>query len=263
MKLVKYIFVFVAVGFLAGCMGMSKYLVKDDIVQGITQEPVYERFYIHKNAKVGDKAVLVPEQSEMRLYKSVMTLIKKEGDLNVISSLVENNNTLDMEHFFWVTDDGWVKKAKVRIMGEMYPLKVAGVADAKEGSYIKSAEFKKLVTPQKLNVHGTTYTIRYMLTKHTVSDTKSQSMFMGDMKSEVVTITLIDPSVPFGSVKIMMSGNYSANQSAIDGFVMGLTKAATAAMPADTMQKLYSQAQPDMDDVGTGTWAQDFYYEKP
>ena len=166
--------------FLQGCSA--------HVVSMMKKEPVYENFYLHENAKVGDTAVYYsPDQAR---YRYEYKIAGKKGDTFDITFRWIEGFGADIIQHFYVTSSGNVKRATIQQgeNGEVFEKPIEGVNP--KGFY---SEYKltKFATPQKLKIDNQTFNIQYA------------RVYKINVPAGVdfIVVDLIDPSVPFGVVK--------------------------------------------------------------
>jgi|GEM_PF-1428976 len=234
MKPAKYILALFMTVLLSGCMSY----IRDITIQTIVDDPVYERFYIHDNPKVGDKAIYTSDHRDLEGMGYTVTLKQIIDGLNVVSIEPRNKTFAVWEQLYWVTNDGWVKKAELHAYDKVYPLTIKSAGSPT----IPSATFEQLATPQKLTINNKTYTVKYVQTREAMRNIESDPlMVMGAMRSDIVFVEFFDPSVPFGIVKTMMSGSSQMDANMLD-YIQVLKKATSPQVFAkdDMLEKLYN-----------------------
>lgn len=248
MKFIKYSIMFFTAISLLGCMSLGR----DMAINGMTQESVYERFFIHDNPAVGDRGFYISENKNMKGNGYTVTLKEIDNGLNVVAIEPENKSMINFEKLLWVTNDGWVKKAELRAYNKVYPLKVEGTGS---DSYYRSVTFEKLPLAQKFESHGKTYSVKYIQTRQMAMKGQGE-IFSGKFDGTTVSVELYDPSVPFGMVKAMMTGTIDVHPS-VSRFLAVAMKAATPEIYSrpSILMDLYDATQ-----IETSSWGMDFYY---
>lgn len=227
---------------LSGCMTMAR----NYVVGTLKETPMYEFFYIHPGAEVGDTALYTSKHEGMEGNGQRVTLIAKEDGLNLVALEPVNKEVFDYRQVLWVTDEGQVKKAELQYNGEVFPLRVEGVS--RENGYFRDVTFEKVATPQKFEYKGRVYNVEYIETR--VMSYGSQNALMGCLSADMTTIFLIDPSVPFGLVKTFMSGEVEKGAGARD-FIDVIVKAANPDIFShyDVLNELYSSSKATQTDL--------------
>ena len=171
----------------------------------MTREPVFERFYLHDGIKVGDTAVYYsPDQQR---YRYQFKVVDRQGNVfEVVWRWIDGS--LSVEKHFFVSADGRVQRAYIieTGSGERHPLRIEGV---KPDGFYHEYSLQKFATPQDVIVDGKTYTVEY---GRVYKIRATATGIMGNV--EVVTVDLIDPSVPFGVVK--SAQDISVEKSIVD-----------------------------------------------
>lgn len=221
---------------LSGCMTMAR----NYVVGTMKETPMYEFFYIHPGAKVGDTALYTSKHEGMEGNGQRVTLIAKEGGLNLVALEPVNKEVFDYRQVLWVTDEGRVKKAELQYNGEVFPLRVEGVN--RENGYFRNVTFEKVATPQKFEYKGRVYNVEYIETRE--MSFSSVSLVLGILDADMTTVFLIDPAVPFGLVKTFMSGEMEKGAGARD-FIDVVVKAANPDIFSsyDVLNDLYSSSK--------------------
>ena len=234
---------------LTGCMTMAR----NYVIGTLKEAPIYECLYIHPGAKVGDTALYTSQDEMMKGNGSSVTLIAKEGGLNLVALEPQNKEMLDYRQVLWVTDEGKVKKAELQYNGEIFPLRVEGVN--RESGFYRVVTFEKVATPQRFESNGRTYNVEYIETRQI--SYHSEDLFQGAIDADVTSIFFIDPSVPFGIVKTLMSGKTKKGTGVID-FLGVAVKAASPDIfsSSEVLNDLYSSSKSS--DVN---WMMEFNYE--
>jgi len=221
---------------LTGCATM----LTNYVAGNIKKTPVYDFFYIHPGAEVGDTALYIPNLEWMEGNGNRVTLIAKEDGLNVVALEPLNKDVFDYRQVFWVTDEGRVKKAELQHNGTVFPLRVESMNP--ENGYFRNVTFEKVATPQRFDYKGRVYNVEYIETRQ--MSHHSEGLFLGPMDADMTTIFFIDPSVPFGLVKTFISAKIKKGAGALD-FVHVAVKAANPDVFSshEVLNDLYSSSK--------------------
>ena len=250
-KMFRWIAVCMSLMTLTGCMTMAR----NYVVGKMKEAPMYEFFYIHPGANVGDTALQIPQGEMWEGNGTRVTLIAKEDGLNLVSLEPLNKDIFDYRHVLWVTDEGQVKKAELQYNGEIFPLRVEGVNP--ENGHFRNVIFEKVAIPQRFESKGRVYNVEYIQTQQI--SYHSDGVFMGAMDADMTIIIFIDPSVPFGLVKSFMSGKTKKGAGAFD-FIGVAMKAANPDVfsSREVLNELYSSSKSTEVE-----WMMEFTYEPP
>jgi len=193
---------------LTGCMSMARSYV----MSTLKKAPVYEHFYIHPGAEVGDTALYTSENKQTEGHGQRVRLIAKENGLNVVSIGPSNTDLLDFKHLLWVTDEGNVVKAQLVSGDDVFPIRVEG-ADPERG-YFRKVTFEGVAVPQRVEIRGRVYEVSYIETRQVMHN--HEDLFIGTVSSDMTHVAFYDPTVPFGKVKTVVAGKTKKGAGAFD-----------------------------------------------
>lgn len=206
--------------FFSGCTAMIQGYAKGYVISSMQKEPIYENFYIHPNAKVGDKARHASEDPNMKGNSHLYSIVDWSDNLFEVVIEPENKSTLPYQQHLWVSRDGKVKKAELWYNGDRFPLRVEGVT---KNGHFRSVKRETLATPQTLEINGRTCRVEYIETREI--SYHNADVLAGSYEADTNVIYFIDPGVPFGLVKTLMTGKVSQHPDAAK-FLEFLLKAA-------------------------------------